>query len=260
MLSRLDRGPARRWVVAAGVLILGVSACGGHHHVTRPTTPSSSTTTETTEPPPTTPPVTIPPPPVSPPTTKAPAPTTTTRVIVPTAVAERAALARLVAAYPPRSYAVSAIVSGSGVDLVAVAHDVGQLASVIDVYRFQGAALVPEALGLGAAESLDPVDPGTIQVANITGSGIPDFLVLLVAGDHDNGVLVSGVDGTWHLVGLSDRSGEAASPELVNPRVVGNDVTQSVNDCVPTCFSGSYSVTTYRYDRATGELTPAGPG
>lgn len=242
--------------VAALALAVALGGCG-HGHVTRASSPPRSTTTSQA-PGPIPPPATIAPFP-SPSTTTTTKPAATTTTTVPPDVAQRAALLRLLSTLAPHSYAASNIVRTPGRDLVAVAHDVGPFTAVIDIYRFQGLRLVVEAAGVGSAQNLDPVEPGSIQTARVTDSSVPDFLVLLDAGDHANGVLVSEARGTWHLVGLSDRSGAAASPELVDPRLVGRTITQAINDCTPSCANGSFSVTTYGYDPGSAELTPIGP-
>lgn len=257
--------------LAAGTLAtaLSLTACGGSSSKNSSTTTSvvGSTTSTTAYASPELPASTAAPlPPTTTTTTKKPTTTTsTTRPRAPattthaTYVDQKTALARLVSAYPTKSYVISAVVHTGGLSYVALAHDVGQTSSVIDIYLYQGTAFVAVTHSIGAGQSLDPVDPSTIVTANITRAQFSDFLVPLAAGGHDNGVLVSFAGGFWHLVGPSDRIGAAASPELVQPTIVGNEIKQSVNNCNPTCAQGTYSVTTYAFDSASGKLVPIGP-
>ena len=166
---------------------------------------------------------------------------------------------RLVMVYPPRSSVASPIISSGPLNYVAVAHDVGGLTALIDVYVYQGSSFVDIAPNIGSGQNLDPVNPTTIRTADVTGGPFPDFLVPLLAGDHDNGVLLSNVGGNWQLIGVSERTGAAASDELVQPNILGNEVTQSVNDCSPSCARGTYSVTTYLFDPGLSKLVATGP-
>ena len=183
-----------------------------------------------------------------------PASTTTT-----TAVSPQTALARLEAGLPTHRYAVSAVQDAGGLTFVVVARDVSTRQSVIDVDVYEGDAFRPEVTGIGASENLDPVAPGTISSARITTSALPDFLVLLQGSQSGTGVILSDVGGSWHTLGLEDRSGAAASHELVQPHLSGAEVTQSIAVCAPDCSAGPYSVTTYGYDPSTGELAQVGP-
>jgi hypothetical protein len=172
---------------------------------------------------------------------------------------EQAALDRLVAIYPPRSSVTSGAVAVGAGAYAVVAHNAGGGAALIDIYTYQGSTLIDVAPNIGANQNLDPVDPTTIRTGAVTGGPFPDFLVPLTAGDHDNGVLVANVGGTWQLIGVSERTGAAATDELVQPTIVGNHVTQSVNDCSPNCAQGSYSVTTYLFNPQLGKLMAFGP-
>jgi hypothetical protein len=172
---------------------------------------------------------------------------------------EHAALDRVVAVYPPRSSATSGVVPSGAAAYAAVAHDTDGGTAQIDIYAYQDSTFVDVSPNIGANQNLDPVDPTTIKTGAVTGGPFPDFLVPLKAGDHDNGVLVANVGGTWQLIGVSDRTGVAATDELVQPNIVGDHVTQSVNDCTPDCAQGGYSVTTYLFDPQLGKLTAFGP-
>lgn len=262
-----DRGPGARVAAAAlAAMVMALAACGSPHKsagtAVPPVTTSSPAPTSTTVPEvilPTSPSVAGPPTP----STSRPTPASSSTVAPPgPSVApladQQAALKRVVAAYPPRSFATSAILHNGALSFVAVAHDVTSLTSVINLYAYEGTEFM-NVITLGAEQSLDPVAPTTIQSASITGAALPDFLVLLVAGDHRNGVLVSIAGGVWHLVGTAERTGPAASNELVQPRVVGNQLIQSVNDCAPDCAHGTYAVTTYRFDPGLGKLVAVGP-
>lgn len=264
--DRRARQPAVAGValVALAVLALVVAGCGGGHKTVthKPSTPTTAGTTTTTF-------TFVPPSSPSGPgqaTTTAPAkkvprtiprtpPTTTSTA---TAGAEQAALTRLVATFPPRTSVTSTILHTGSLTYVAVGHDVG-LMSLIDIYVYQGSRFVDVAPNIGSTQSLDPVDPTVIRTGNITGAPFPDLLVPLVAGDHDNGVLVSYVGGSWQLIGVSERTGAAASDELVEPNIIGNEVTQSVDDCAPDCAHGTYSVTTYVFNPQLSKLQAFGP-
>lgn len=246
-------------------LALVAAGCGSSHHAATEPRATSRTGSTTTYP---QPPIT--PPPSTGASTGTTTPTSTTPTtrprIPPTTIAapppppsEQAALTRLLATYPARSFAVSPFLRTGNISYVAVARNVN-LTSVVDIDVYQGGQFVPSIINIGAGENLDPVDStNAVQTADITGAPFPDFLVLLAAGDHDNGVLVSYAGGTWHLVGTAERTGPAASPELVQPRIIGNEVTQAVNDCAPNCARGSYSVTTYQFAPGLDALAANGP-
>ncbi|MDQ6837695.1 MAG: hypothetical protein M3137_04965 [Actinomycetota bacterium] len=256
--------------VTVATMVL-ITACGGGHKATRKATSTTAPTTTTTTSTLVAQPASPPPQPSTP--ASGPGPTTTTpgngpppaANASPTTVAPaptgavQAALARLVAAYPAKTFVTSAIIHTGPATYVAVAHDVGSLTSLIDVYVYQGSKFVDVAANIGSHQDLEPVEPTTIRTGNVTGAAFPDFLVPLAAGDHDNGVLLSAVGGAWHLIGVSERTGAAASDELVEPNIVGNEVTQAVNDCSPSCSQGTYSVTTYLYNGQLGKLVATGP-
>lgn len=247
-------------------VVVSAAGCGGGHLASTdkaatpgtPGTPGMATTTASTSAPPTPSPgsgkttTTTPP-------TSAPIPTTPTPAWTATPAVQRAALTRLVAAYPPKSSVTSDLVRAGSLTYVAVAHDDGGKSALIDIYAYQGSTFVDVAPNLGSNQSLDPVIPTTIRTGNVTGGPFPDFLVPLAAGNHDNGVLVSSVGGRWQLIGVSERTGAAASAELVEPNIVGNKVTQSVNDCSPNCAQGNYAVTTYRFNPQQAKLVASGP-
>jgi hypothetical protein len=244
------------------VVVLAAAACGGGHEAAghNPTTATEGTTTTSTFAAPTS--STVPGKTTT--TVRRIAPTTIHRPPVPPAPSgaagtEQAALARLVMAYPPKSSVTSPILHTGSLTYVAVAHDVGGLTALIDIYAYQGSTFVDVAPNIGSGQDLDPVDPTTIRTGDVTGGPFPDLLVPLTAGDHDNGVLVSYFGGSWQLIGVSERTGAGASDELVQPNILGNEVTQSVNDCSPDCAQGTYSVTTYLFDPQLGKLVATGP-
>ncbi len=259
----MTKGRRPRWAgVALATVALWTAGCGGAHNASAdraapPSTPGAATSTAS---------------PSTPPLSSGPAKTTTTTPLAsapaPTApppassaapAVQQAALTRLVAAYPPKSSVTSEIVYAGSLTYVAVAHDDGGKSALIDIYAYQGSTFVDVAPNLGSNQNLDPVSPTTIRTGHVTGGPFPDFLVPLTAGDHDNGVLVSSVGGRWQLIGESERTGAAASDELVAPNIVGNKVTQSVNDCSPNCARGTYAVTTYLFDPRLGQLMASGP-
>lgn len=255
------RGRGWAGFALATAVISAVGCSGGHTASTDKATTSSIPGTATTAASPLTPPTSAPGSgqTTTTPSTTHPVPTTPPAATTATPAVQQAALTRLVAAYPPKSSVSSEIVHTGALTYVAVAHDDGGRSALIDIYAYRGSTFVDVAANLGSNQHLDLVRPTTIRTGNVTGGPFPDFLVPLAAGDHDNGVLVSSVRGRWQLIGVSERTGAAASAELVEPNIVGNKVTQSVNDCSSNCARGNYAVTTYLFDPKQAKLVASGP-
>ena len=100
----------------------------------------------------------------------------------------------------------------------------------------------------------------TVIPAYLTVSTEPDVLVLLTGGslsDFIDGVVVSDIGGTWHLVSFLNAKGSpGVSLEVADPKIAGSSIIESINPCVPDCASDQHAITTtYRYDPTTGEFT-----
>jgi hypothetical protein len=92
-----------------------------------------------------------------------------------------------------------------------------------------------------------------VQVADVTGDGQPDFLVMFDA-TAPVGVVVSHDGGTWTIIGLDPHD-----PRNVyiyrTPVFTNGHLESTVRDCVPDCARGTVHTATYSYDRATRTFT-----
>jgi hypothetical protein len=145
---------------------------------------------------------------------------------------------------------------------VAISHNISQGSGgedgVVDIYSYLAGAWQDQAT-LGGSDGLDVVLPGAatpITVAQFTGGSIPDFFATFAGADHTSAVIAADVKGTWQLLGVQGQS----SPVLTNATLIDPTlISQSVDNCTPTCASGTITDTTYRFDAAVGELVPTGP-
>jgi hypothetical protein len=92
--------------------------------------------------------------------------------------------------------------------------------------------------------SFAPLDD-PIQIADVTGDGEPDFLVLLQAGSMTPGVIVSDDGGSWRLV--PGEGGDVFAAR--DPAFEDNRLTTVDNDCVPDCATGHQPRVAWTYDR-----------
>lgn len=101
-----------------------------------------------------------------------------------------------------------------------------------------------------------------VRVADLTGDREADFLIEVVAADAAAGVVVSAAGGAWRIVPFVDEY-ESASTALwvANARIDGSLLLSEVNDCEPSCASGSSYTQPWSYDDRNGVFYPnEGPG
>jgi len=92
-----------------------------------------------------------------------------------------------------------------------------------------------------------------IQSADVTGDGVPDALVRVVAGDNEPGVVVSADGGTWRLVPISPTPTDVYIGR--NPTITAARLTSEHNDCTPDCARGHTTTVVWHYDRQHQYLT-----
>jgi hypothetical protein len=132
-------------------------------------------------------------------------------------------------------------------------HD--HIVAVIDV----GGATARPLAELALPEPSYDFAPGLpVQVADVTADSRPDFLIRLVAGDNQPGVVVSDDGGSWRLVPIAPPNGAAgqAQPSDVyvarDPTFSGARLVSTSNDCLPDCASGHLTTLTWTYERPGG--------
>jgi hypothetical protein len=104
------------------------------------------------------------------------------------------------------------------------------------------------------------LDPGTpVSVADVTGDGRPDFLVLLSAASATPGVVVSQDGGTWRYVPNRQGSSPASDVLFDDPRFQDGRLVSTYDDCVPDCASGQSVPIVWTYERSSGEFRAPGP-
>lgn len=128
--------------------------------------------------------------------------------------------------------------------------------TLVDVFRWDGSSWRTVAADLGSGASLDPHFPFTVVTASLTGSSAPDFVISGQAGASASGLFVVGdVGGHWEAVPVDHRLGGVV---LLNGRVSGGSVQESVNSCNPNCAEGQETTSTYRFSPGTGRFEPTG--
>ena len=128
--------------------------------------------------------------------------------------------------------------------------------TLVDVFRWNGSAWQPIASNLGSGASLDPHFPFTVVTASLTGGSTPDFAISGQAGASASGLfVVADVSGHWEAVPVDHREGGVV---LLNGRVAGDVVQESINSCNPDCASGQETTTSYRFSATTGRFEPTG--
>jgi hypothetical protein len=95
-----------------------------------------------------------------------------------------------------------------------------------------------------------------IQVADVTGDGRPDFLVRLLAGDNEPGVVVSDDGGSWRLVSARGSQASVAADVYVgrDPMFSGGRLRSTSDDCNPDCARGHLTTVTWLYQRSDGSF------
>jgi hypothetical protein len=106
--------------------------------------------------------------------------------------------------------------------------------------------------------SLAPGAP--ISVADVTGDGLPDFLIIVQAADNTPGIVVSQDGGRWRYI---PNSGPFPTSYIVarNPRFQNGKLVSEFDDCIPDCASGHTYQIVWTYERSTGDFwAPNPPG
>lgn len=258
---------SKRAIAAIAAVCLGVTACSASK--TSATTPSAitpSTTTPSATTPSTTTSTTA--------TTAAPHPTTITPAQAPpTTIAPSVeeALGDFLTSYGAGTTTqTSGVVAAAQGPLAFVAFQApGASDAMVDVLSYATGKWVRVArLGSSNVDSDQYLEPllaqatiPTVSAVRLTASAVPDALILLTGGslgDFIDGIVVSDVGGSWHLVPFLDAKGAPGpSLEVADPRVSGSTVVEHINPCLPDCASDAAVVTTtYTYDAATDEFAP----
>jgi hypothetical protein len=85
-----------------------------------------------------------------------------------------------------------------------------------------------------------------IEVDDVTGDGVGDFLVPLTA-NHTSALLVSSASGQWELVPFVGVDGETEHFVEVDPHLVNGTMTSMDRVCVPNCAQGGQTPVTWAY-------------
>jgi hypothetical protein len=101
---------------------------------------------------------------------------------------------------------------------------------------------------------------GPVSVADVTGDGEPDFLVLASAADNVPGFVVSDASGTWGYIPFSG-PGVAPLTDVLgrNAQFQGNTLESVYDSCVPDCAAAQDVTVTWTYQPSTDEFTAPDP-
>ncbi len=128
--------------------------------------------------------------------------------------------------------------------------------TLVNVYHWSGSTWEAVATSLGSGAWLNPMVGFTVTDAGLTGGALPDFVVSGAAGASANGLfVVADVGGRWGVVPVRHPGG---GPVFVDSRISGDQVQESVNDCVPNCAAGRITTTSYRFSPASNAFEPVG--
>jgi hypothetical protein len=104
-----------------------------------------------------------------------------------------------------------------------------------------------------------PIVPASpVQVADVTGLGRPDFLVLVAAADNTPGVVVGQVAGRWELI---PNAGPFPTSRYMarEPAFLGDRLVSQYDNCMPNCAAGTVTRIDWTFDRSLGEFTAPNP-
>jgi hypothetical protein len=104
-----------------------------------------------------------------------------------------------------------------------------------------------------------PIVPATpVQIADATGRGQPDFLVLVAAADNTPGVVVGQVRGRWELI---PNAGPFPTSRYLarEPHFVGDRLVSQYDSCTPNCAAGAVTPIDWTFDASRGEFTAPNP-
>ena len=197
------------------------------------TVPRAATTTET-------------------PTTNETSPTTGRPTSPTTTLNGAAALATFLASHPDAVVQSALIPYGNSEIAVVGIEPIAQNRTIVVVAFTNGAFTEIANLPL-PSPNFDFARSRPIQVADVTGDGLPDALVRFSGADNDPGVLVSADGGSWRLVP------ESANPSDIylgrNPTIVNRQLHGTRNDCIPNYAQGHTTTIVWRYDTPNRDLT-----
>jgi hypothetical protein len=228
------------------------------HPTSTTTSTTTSTSTTTTTPPPTTVPAGA-------------APALDTYVADEAATDSEAATASGVAAkfaLTPFVSVHSAPVADDGHTIAVAAFSYDPGGHPVQILQYEGGQWTALASLAGPTNGFAPLAPtsvvyltaGPVAVADVTGDGQPDFLVMSSAADNVPGFVVSQVGGTWHYLAFSGPDAPEGTYVLGrSPQFNGNTLVSDYNNCVPDCASGQNSTIVWTYQPSTGEFTAPDP-
>jgi len=218
------------------------------------------------------------------PSTTTTAPTTTTTTAVPVAassqldtyVADEAATDSAAAAasgvtqrfgIPPVISVHSAPVADEGQTVAVAAFSYDPNGHPVQVLAYSAGHWTPVA-ALAAPTGFGPAVPGSVvlltagpvAVADVTGDGRPDFLLMASAADNVPGFVVSQAGGTWRYIPFLGPYAPSPTDVLArSPQFQGNTLVSDYNNCVPDCAGGQNSTIVWTYQPSTGEFTAPDP-
>jgi hypothetical protein len=149
----------------------------------------------------------------------------------------------------------------------APVHDDGSLVAVVGVQTgvasgrlivlgYQGARW--KTLARLAVSDFPIVPANPVPIADVTGLGRPDFLVLVAAADNTPGVVVGQVAGRWELI---PNAGPFPTSAYVarEPAFRGDRLVSQYDNCTPNCAAGTVTAIDWTFDRSRGEFTAPNP-
>jgi hypothetical protein len=123
-----------------------------------------------------------------------------------------------------------------------------------------GADLGPPSQPLGNTHLL-ALEPGLpVSVADVTGDGRPDFLIMLQAASTTPAIVVSQAGGSWRFI---PNTGPFPTSDVVsgNPQFRGGRLVSTYDTCAPDCASGQNEAITWTYQPSKGAFwAPDPPG
>ncbi len=154
---------------------------------------------------------------------------------------------------------------GQTVAVAAFSYDPGGHPVQVLVYRAGHwtplAALAPPSDQFAAnPETVLFLTAGPVSVADVTGDGRPDFLVMASAADNVPGFVVSQAGGGWRYIPFNGPDAPPHTDVLGRqPMFRGNTLVSDYDNCVPDCAAGQNSTIVWTYQPSTGEFTAPDP-
>jgi hypothetical protein len=156
--------------------------------------------------------------------------------------------------------------NGRTIAIVAFSYDPGGHPVQVLTYsdgRWTELAGLPAPTGQATANvtpSLALLASNPVSVADVTGDGQPDFLVMESAADNVPGFVVSQDGGTWHYVTFHGPNAPSPTDVLARgPTFVGHTLESDYDNCVPDCAAGQNTTIIWTYNRSTGQFTAPDP-